>query len=121
MSEDHYENFVRRIDIDYLNLYQDTDVFIDQLYTMLITAGLDHTPNDDFVRQAIAVFLDTCVDIDQHLGNYNSLPWLAWCHAICSRRGIALSPVTNATVYTVLAQELQQHHDLLIKETQQYV
>lgn len=121
MSEDHYENFVRRIDIDYLNLYQDTDVFIDQLYTMLTTAGLDHTPNDDFVRQAIAVFLDTCVDVDQHLGNYNSLPWLAWCHAICSRRGIALSPVTNATVYTVLAQELQQHHDLLIKETQQYV
>jgi len=121
MGEDHYDNFVHCIDIDYLNLYNDPVAFINQLYTVLNTAGLDYTPNNDFMHQAIAVFLDTCVDVDQHLGNYNSLPWLAWCHAICSRHGIALSPVTDATVYTVLAQELQQHHDLLIKETQQYV
>jgi len=121
MGEDHYETFVRRIDIDYLNLYNNPAAFINQLYTVLDTAGLDYTPNEEFVHQAIDVFLDTCVDVDQHLGNYNSLPWLAWGHAICSRRGIELSPVTDATVYTVLAQELQQHYDLLIKETQQYV
>jgi len=121
MSEDHYKNFVRRIDIDYLNLYHDPDAFIAQLHTVLTTAGVDYQPNEDFVHRAIDVFRDTCVDIDQHLGNYNSLPWLAWCHAICSRRGIALSPVTNDTVYTTLAQELQLHHELLIEETQQYV
>lgn len=121
MSEDHYENFLRRIDIDYLNLYQDPAAFIDQLHTVLNTAGIDYRPNEDFVHRAIDVFRDTCVDVDQHLGNYNSLPWLAWCHAICTSRNIVLSPITDHTVYTVLAQELQQHHDLLIKETQQYV
>lgn len=120
-GEDHYENFVRDIDIDYLNLYQDPDAFISQLYTMLTTAGIHYEPNSDFVRQAIDVFLNTCVDVDQHLGNYHSLPWLAWAHAICTTHGIELSPLTDATVYTTLAQELQQHHDLLIKETQQYV
>ena len=121
MGEDHYENFVRRIDIDYLNLYRDPDAFIAQLYTALTTAGVDYQPNDNFMRLAMDVFRDTCVDVDQHLGNYRSLPWLAWGHAICTSRDIALSPVTDATVYTVLAQELQQHHDLLIEETQPYV
>lgn len=121
MGEDHYKSFVRRIDIDYLNLYHNPDAFILQLYAVLTTAGIDYKPNSDFVHRAIAVFQDTCVDVDQHLGNYRSLPWLAWGHAICTSRNIVLSPITDHTVYTVLAQELQQHHDLLIKETQQYV
>jgi hypothetical protein len=70
------------IDLDYRLIFQDPNKFIDQLFKILDTAGINYIKNRDYCRLSIANYKRTCPDPDTYIGNWSNIIWLAWCHAL---------------------------------------
>jgi len=86
--------------VEYRLLYQDPKEFVDQLFAVLDQYCIKYTPNYEYCYASIDYYKSTCPRPLDHLNNFNSLLWLAWCHAELLISGIGL-PATLPTDATV--------------------
>ena len=86
--------------LEYRLLYQDPKEFINQLFIVLDQYHVKYTPNYEYCYASIKYYKSTCPCPSELLNNFNSLLWLAWCHAELLIAGIGLPATlpTNATV-----------------------
>ena len=70
------------IGLDYELLFTDPKVFIDNLFAILDTTDLIYTKNVDYCMLSIDNYKKTCPNPKHHIGNMDSMMWLAWCHAL---------------------------------------
>lgn len=89
--------------LEYSLIYQNPEKFIDQLFSILNQYNIKYNPNREYCRASMAHYKSTCPSPTQQLNNFDSLLWLAWCHAELLITGIPL-PVTipaDATVQSI--------------------
>jgi hypothetical protein len=86
--------------LEYRLLYQDPKEFINQLFTVLDQYHVKYIPNYEYCCASIEYYKSTCPCPSELLNNFNSLLWLAWCHAELLLSGIGL-PATLPTDATV--------------------
>jgi hypothetical protein len=81
-SADYHKNFVLQIDIDYTNIFLDPVKFRSQFNWLCEHVKLAPV-SQSFVDAAIMLFQNSCEPPTDHISNYDSRPWLAWCHSVC--------------------------------------
>jgi hypothetical protein len=68
-------------DLEYSLLCRDSDTFITQLFGILDQFNIKYIPNREYCHKSIEYYKSTCPNPADHLNNFNSVLWLAWCHA----------------------------------------
>jgi hypothetical protein len=77
-------------DLDYTWLYTDPEKFIDELFFFLDSIGFIYFKNRDVCHAKILEFKKTCIDPQQHLGNWESNLWIGFCLGIMKSKKIPL-------------------------------
>jgi hypothetical protein len=68
-------------ELEYSLLLQNSDKFITQLFAILDKFNIKYSPNREYCHRSIDYYRSTCPNPIDHLYNFDSLLWLAWCHA----------------------------------------
>lgn len=115
MSSTHYqEHYCKNISLDYSLIFQDPEQFTTQLFDILNSLNKQYTVSRDYVYSSIEYYRSTCPNPADHFGNYQSILWLGYCHAITlvdqlSVTGtIGLDPVSTAALLKPYAEHCQQ-------------
>ena len=90
-------------ELEYKWLYHDPTKFINQLFAILNHYNVKYTPDHEYCHASIEYYKSTCPCPSELLNNFNSLLWLAWCHAELLITGIKLPSVipADATVSNI--------------------
>lgn len=81
-TAEYHKNFVSQIDIDYSNIFLNSTKFRAEFNRLCEHVGLLPV-SQSFIDSAIVPFQNSCEPPSKHISNYNSRPWLAWCHSVC--------------------------------------
>lgn len=94
-----------RGDLEYSLLSQNPDKFITQLFAILDKFKIEYSPNKEYCLNSIDYYKSTCPDPVHHLYNFDSLLWLAWCHAdvLIRKESLTESIKPDATVESIRA------------------
>lgn len=114
-DQDFYNFYCNDIDLNTRWLFQQPELFIDQLFAQLDRAHIHYAQDREYCRASVQVFVHSCERPDDHVGNYNSLIWLAWCHALSLIHNL---PVDGIFSQDNLAELLAPHSDRFIELTQ---
>lgn len=68
-------------DLEYRLLFQNPDTFITRLFGILDQFNIKYIPNREYCYKSIEYYKSTCPNPADYLNNFNSVLWLAWCHA----------------------------------------
>ena len=120
MGDEFLKEYTDHLDLDYKNIFLNPVEFKDQLNIILSNANFSKLSDQGFIDCAIEIFIPTVINPADHVGNYQSTAWLAWCHSICLTHGID----TNGVDFTNMDNAksfLQQHHDFLIKQSLPFI
>lgn len=92
-------------DLEYSLLSQNPDKFITQLFGILDKFDIKYSPNKEYCRRSIDHYKSTCPNTIDHLNNFDSLLWLAWCHAdaIIGKKSLPESIMADATLESIKA------------------
>jgi hypothetical protein len=120
MGDEFLKEYTDNLDLDYKNIFLNPVEFKDQLNIILSNTNLEKLVNQEFINCAIDIFVPTVINPADHVGNYQSLAWLAWGHSICltcdvDTNGVDFGSINNTKSF------LQQHHDLLIKQSLPFI
>jgi len=74
--------YYTNIDLDYKLIFLDPEQFVDQLFAILDSAGLQYSKNRDYCLRSIKNYKTTCPNPLNYIGNSDSILWLAWCHGL---------------------------------------
>lgn len=87
-------------ELDYRLLVEDSDQFINRLFSVLDNFDIKYTRNRSYCHSSIEYYKSTCPDPSKHLNNFNSLLWLAWCHAhvLINNQSLPVTIPSDATV-----------------------
>ena len=87
-------------ELDYRLLVEDSDQFINRLFSVLDSFDIKYTRNRSYCHSSIEYYKSTCPDPSKHLNNFNSLLWLAWCHAhvLINNQSLPVTIPSDATV-----------------------
>lgn len=100
--------YCNNLDLDMKLLFTDREEFISQLFAILdrraIPMKIPYAKNIDYCRQSIKKYKDSCPDPKDHIGNRESLLWLAWCHAIMMVNKIVTPSLFNFSTTQSLEQ-----------------
>ena len=110
-----YSLYCKDIDLNTRWLFQEPELFIDQLFNQLDLAQISYIKDRDYCQNCIKVFVQTCENPKNHLGNQDSIIWLGWCHALSL---IHQLPVNGIFAENNIAQLLEPHQHRFIELTQ---
>jgi len=90
-------------DLGYSLLSQNPDKFITQLFGILDQLDIKYSPNREYCHKSIDYYKSTCPNTIDHLYNFDSLLWLAWCHAdvLINKKSLPESIMDNATLESI--------------------
>jgi hypothetical protein len=77
-----HQYYCKDLDLDIKWVYTDPEEFIKQLFAILDTTEMPYSKNIDYCLASIENYKSTCYDPKDHIGNLQSITWLAWCHAL---------------------------------------
>lgn len=92
-----------RGDLEYSLLSQNPDKFITQLFAILDKFNIKYSANREYCHRSIDYYKSTCPDTVHHLYNFDSLLWLAWCHAdiLIRKKSLSESIKPDATLESI--------------------
>jgi hypothetical protein len=93
-------------ELEYSLLYSDPKKFVDQLFVLLNQYNVKYTPNREYCYANIEYYKSTCPCPSEHLNNFNSLLWLAWCHAELLISGVGLQSTVPADATVDIIRQL---------------
>jgi len=93
----YYDYYCNNIDLDYALIFQNPNLFADNLFEILNLCELQYTPNKEYVLKSIDYYKSTCENPNNHFGNLDSLYWLGWSHALLMSNNVELSNTLNET------------------------
>lgn len=119
-----YSNsYETKIDLDYANIFMDPGTFRKQLLSILTP----HWPQEyitrvttGYIDSAAEAFKITAIDPKEHLGNVDSLGWLAWCHALCLLNSVSI-PCQIASNHNDYRAWLTDNQAWILKQTELFV
>ena len=79
MNKNEYNT---NIILDHDWIYNDTDRFMHEFYSVLDKHEIQYKKNDSTVKQAIKNYIKTNTLVSDYYENYSSCFWLGWCHAV---------------------------------------
>lgn len=78
-----YQNYyLTDIDLNYQLIFVDPEQFVTDLFLILNKHDIRYTANRDYALTSIEYYRSTCPDPADHYDNFDSILWLACCHAI---------------------------------------
>lgn len=92
-----------RGDLEYSLLLQNPDKFITQLFGILDQFDIKYSADREYCHKSIDYYKSTCPNTIDHLNNFNSLLWLAWCHAdvLIRKESLSESIKPDATLESI--------------------
>jgi len=92
-----------RGDLEYSLLRQNPDKFITQLFAILDKLNIKYSANREYCHTSIDYYKSTCPNSIDHLYNFDSLLWLAWCHAdlLINKKSLPESIMEDATIESI--------------------
>ncbi len=92
-----------RGDLEYSLLSQNPDKFITQLFAILDKFKIEYSANREYCLKSIDYYKSTCPDTAYHLYNFDSLLWLAWCHAdvLINKKSLPGTIMDDATIDSI--------------------
>jgi hypothetical protein len=121
-SDVYFRIYERKIDLDYGNIFLDTEKFRDQLLRILAS----NWPKEYmsrvtqlYIDSATAEFRKTAINPAKHLGNVESVGWLGWCHALCQDHNIEI-PIVLETDFDQYKDWVEANQDWMIKKTRDF-
>jgi hypothetical protein len=78
LLQDYLDNVVLDADL----IFTDPKTFAKQVFALLESYNIKHTPNVEFVVASVDNFKKSCWSLNR-IDITNNIVWLAWCHAIC--------------------------------------
>ena len=90
-------------ELDYTLLLTNPDQFIDCLFSVLDKFNIKYTRNRSYCHSSLEYYKSTCPDPSDHLNNFDSLLWLAWCHAhiLINKQSLSATIPSDATVASI--------------------
>jgi len=90
-------------DLEYSLLSQNPDKFITQLFAILDKLNIKYSANREYCLRSIDYYKSTCPNTIDHLNNFDSLLWLAWCHAdvLINKKSLPKSVMDSATIESI--------------------
>jgi len=92
--------------LEYSLLYRDSEKFVDQLFALLDQCNVKYTPVREYCNASIEYYKSTCPQPSEHLNNFDSLLWLAWCHAELLISGVGLRSTVPADATVDIIRQL---------------
>lgn len=91
MTNKHVDQYYcHNIDLDYAWIFQDPDQFINWIYVFMDNYNIPFTDNRAYAHASINYYKSTCANPADIVGNYESIIWLGWCHAVSTLKNITL-------------------------------
>ena len=92
-----------RGDLEYSLLSQNPDKFITQLFGILDQFDIKYSANREYCHRSIDYYKSTCPNAIDHLNNFDSLLWLAWCHAdvLINKKSLPGTIIDDATIDSI--------------------
>ena len=92
-----------RGDLEYSLLRQNPDKFITQLFGILDQFDIKYFANREYCHKSIDYYKSTCPNTVDHLYNFDSLLWLAWCHAdvLINKKSLPETIMDNAILESI--------------------
>jgi len=92
-----------RGDLEYSLLSQNPDKFITQLFAILDKFNIKYSANREYCHRSIDYYKSTCPTTIDHLYNFDSLLWLAWCHAdvLINKKSLPGTIMDDATIDSI--------------------
>jgi hypothetical protein len=84
-----FQDYLDNIIIDADLMFDNPTIFAQQVFACLDRYKVKHTPNTRFVLESIDNYKKSCWTLDR-IDITNNIPWLAWCHAICTLKNIKI-------------------------------
>jgi len=110
MSDQQYhQDYYNHCDLDYRLVFHAPELFADQVFGLLDQYEINHTKNYKYVIQSAKYYQSTCVNPADHIGNLDSVMWVAFCHS-----QLEATPITSA-------HRLKAFKQKLIPLNQQYI
>jgi hypothetical protein len=120
MGNVYHRIYEQKIDLDYGAIFLDTEKFRDQLLCVLQL----HWPQQfvsrltqDYIDFATLTFRATAIDPADHLGNVESIGWLAWCHAQYLLKNVSI-PVSVTSQFAEYQDWVKHNQNWIIEKTQ---
>lgn len=90
-------------DLEYSLISQNPDKFITQLFGILDQFNIKYSPNREYCHKSIDYYKSTCPNTIDHLYNFDSLLWLAWCHAdiLINKKSLSETVMEDATIESI--------------------
>lgn len=82
--------YCNQIDLLYNNVFQNPELFVDELFKILHSGNIQFTPNIEYALNSVNHYKQTCIDPETIFGNVDSIVWLACCHAVTMLHEIPL-------------------------------
>jgi hypothetical protein len=90
-NQEYQNDYYNYNDLDYRLVFCNPAVFAQRLFDLLDQYQIKHTKNYKYVEQSAKHYQSTCVDPAAHIGNLDSVMWLAFCHS-----QLVTEPVSSA-------------------------
>jgi hypothetical protein len=117
-DQDYVNFYCKNIQLNSRLIFQDPEQFIIDLFDLLDNNQLPFDRDRDYCLQSINIYLKTCMNPKDHLGNFESLSWLGWCHALSMIYNLPLNGILKtAESIDDIASILYPHKDQFIKLT----
>lgn len=117
---DFYSRYIKIIDLDYSNIFLDPDRFVDQLFGLLDKIKISYIEDKHLVLDSINIYKSTCVKPADHIGNYDSIGWLGWCHALCLQNRIELPAAFKDGGTSEIKEFFKTHNSYFVDKTLPY-
>lgn len=73
------------IDLRYEWLFKNPDMFLEKLFAILDTHNIFNHKNLDLAHLKIQEFCNLCPPVEEHVDNFDSVYWTAWCCGILKK------------------------------------
>lgn len=116
-SSDYYKFYCESIDLDYSLIFQQPEKFADCLIDFLNATGIAYTANRNYIHASMSHYTTTCADPTDHIGNWDSMLWLGFCHAITILDQLPIDVIMPDADPDTIVKILQPHAEYYLQRT----
>jgi hypothetical protein len=87
------------------------------LIDFLNATGIAYTANRNYIHASMSYYTTTCADPKDHIGNWDSMLWLGFCHAITILDQLPIDIIMPDADPGTIVKILQPHAEHYLQRT----
>lgn len=114
----YLQNYYQNIDMNLKDVFSNPEKFVDNLFDLLNRENIKYTADKEYAIDSCKQFTITCPNPKDYIGNWTSVEWLAWVHAILSINDVNIDQdLRQLTTIEQLQEVLEPFKSVALEKT----